>query len=143
MSEVAITRKSFLRTALFIAAEYCAASTLAVFHLIKVGVELGREDGDAIPPVFAILVIAAVWGSVTLILYVLAIWIAKWRIHRGARICIVVILQIPLFVTASFVAFGLWIDFESWETIAAATIYSVVVLQAPVLVSRLLESTRS
>lgn len=135
--------KTFFWTALIVGAEYCAASLMAAFHVIKVGIELGREDGDAIPPVFAILVIAAVWGSVTLILYVLAIWIAKWRIHRGARICIVVILQIPLFVTAGFVAFGLWIDFESWETIGAAIIYSLVVLQTPVLVSRLLESTRS
>ncbi|MCI8209016.1 hypothetical protein AUC61_05645 [Pseudomonas sp. S25] len=135
--------KSFFWTALIIGAEYCAASIMAAFHVIKVGLELGPEDGDAMPPLFALFVIASAWMFVTVILYVLAIWIARWRILRLPRIFIVVILQLPLFATAGFVAIGLWCNLKGWETIAAAFIYSVVVLQTPMLFSRLTESTRS
>lgn len=135
-------RGAFFRMALIIGAEYCAASFMAAFHLIKVGLELGPEDGDAVPPLFAVFVITSVWMFVTLILYVLAIWMARWRIPRLPRILMVVILQLPLFATAGFAAFGFWADLERWETIAAAVIYSMVVLQAPMLISRLLESTR-
>lgn len=143
MSGFVVANKSFCRAALIVGAEHCVASLMAAFHLIKVGLELGPEDGDAIPPLFAIFVITSVWMFVTLILYVLAIWIAMWRIHRWSRIFIVVILQLPLFATAGVAAFGFWIDLESWETIGAAIIYSVVVLQTPMLFSRLLELTRS
>lgn len=143
MSGVVVTGKSFCGAALVIGAEYCAASLMAAFHLIKVGIELGPEDGDALPPLFAIFAIASVWTFMTLLLYGLAIWIARWRIRRLPWIFIVATLQLPLFATAGFVAFGLWADLKGWETIAAAIIYSVVVLQTPMLVSRLLEPTRS
>ncbi|WP_243244903.1 hypothetical protein [Pseudomonas maioricensis] len=124
---------------MIIGVEYVAAMVLTLFHYLKLSFKLYGEMGELPSSFFEMIAIAFVGGG-ALVLYLLGIWVVRWRIPKRLLIGIVVALQFPVLLTAVLLAVVLWVNLASLEAVAAACIASLIVLQTPVLISRLLDT---